>query len=260
LAQNTTTIGRASNSSIRVPLTLVSSKHCSIRFDPATRLIQVDDHSTNGTYIDGTRITKGKTVQVVAGQTISLGKITNSNQDKVPHYQFALIDPVANGNRRRSSSSSSSTNSKEIPPSKRLSPNPIYAKMSSIGKDNPNNTSTASNAQAHGNVLITDFQGLDGKPGVYYGRVDSEGRPHGRGVHMVYPVVGNLVGKGLNEFGTEFGRQFDGMYEHGKRTQAQHATVYFPDGKIYRGQVSKRSGKPNGFGCETRPDGDRYIG
>jgi pSer/pThr/pTyr-binding forkhead associated (FHA) protein len=72
----------------------VSSKHCTIRYDTSTRVIHVDDHSTNGTYIDGAKIGKGNTMQVVAGQTISLGQVAQPNQDNVPHYRFALIDPV----------------------------------------------------------------------------------------------------------------------------------------------------------------------
>ena len=33
-------------------------------------------------------------MQVVAGQTISLGQVAQPNQDNVPHYRFALVDPV----------------------------------------------------------------------------------------------------------------------------------------------------------------------
>ena len=34
-------------------------------------------------------------MQVVAGQTISLGQVAQPNQDNVPHYRFALVDPVS---------------------------------------------------------------------------------------------------------------------------------------------------------------------
>jgi len=104
------------------------------------------------------------------------------------------------------------------------------------------------------------------KPGVYYGQVDANGKPHGRGVTLEVIKWKKTTEKSGSTgkkkkiaaaVPNKIGKQFDGTYIHGQRSGG---TIVFPDGKIYQGSVTGKSGKPHGFGCETRVDGDRYMG
>ncbi len=57
---------------------LVSRTHCTVRGNAKTGLYSVTDHSKNGTYIDGKRLPKDKTVFVPRGTVLYIGNQKNS--------------------------------------------------------------------------------------------------------------------------------------------------------------------------------------
>jgi pSer/pThr/pTyr-binding forkhead associated (FHA) protein len=68
------TIGRTSENDIAIPEYSVSRKHCIIaRVEPEYRL--TDMGSTNGTIVDGVRLTPQKPLRLRGGETISLGRL-----------------------------------------------------------------------------------------------------------------------------------------------------------------------------------------
>lgn len=68
------TIGRSKHNDITLDYSLyISKKHCELYFDRITETFYVEDYSTNGTYINDTRIAKNKLVKLLPEQTFSVG-------------------------------------------------------------------------------------------------------------------------------------------------------------------------------------------
>lgn len=81
LNQNDLNIGRDSKQCQLVyPLTMeaISRKHCTLHFDKHSQSFIIEDHSTNGTYLQsGERIPKGKMIQLRPGNRFYLGSREN---------------------------------------------------------------------------------------------------------------------------------------------------------------------------------------
>ena len=52
--------------------THISNVHCTVRYDSDTDTYIVKDHSTNGTYVNGTRMQKGVSMKYPSGTILSL--------------------------------------------------------------------------------------------------------------------------------------------------------------------------------------------
>ncbi|KAG8960709.1 hypothetical protein FRC03_006253 [Tulasnella sp. 419] len=75
------TMGRNTNNDIVVPSYRTSGRHCEIKLiheQDGAITVNVSDYSTNGTYINGQKIGKGKHMRMVHGDEISLGLPGNS--------------------------------------------------------------------------------------------------------------------------------------------------------------------------------------
>ena len=68
------TIGRsASVAELVVDEMHVSSKHCELYYSAVEHLFYIQDFSTNGTYLNGSRLRKGSMVTAKAGDQLALG-------------------------------------------------------------------------------------------------------------------------------------------------------------------------------------------
>ena len=254
-----TTIGRTSNSNFKVPLKLVSSHHCTLRYNPATHVVHIDDLSTNGSYVNGKRVGKGKSITVSSGATLSLGKMTAGRGEPVPNYRLtitALVQPTsAAAATATTATTTTATTTTATTITSGFQLKGLIVRNNSIVVCKTSNTIQTINPYN---------ETINWKPGIYVGHIDTNGQPHGRGIAMeVLKWVDNDNGKedkaqtAMQKTPHKLGKQFDGTYEHGIRTG--QGTILYPDGKEYNGYVAK-NGKPHGYGCETRNDGDRFIG
>jgi hypothetical protein len=73
-------IGRQGDVALKINLPAISSKHCWIAANlplaDGTLTATLTDYSTNGTFVDGVRVGKGRQCIVVDGSTLSFGKLT----------------------------------------------------------------------------------------------------------------------------------------------------------------------------------------
>ena len=67
------TIGRATGANFIVDAALVSRVHCRLTALPDGKLELCDLESTNGTYVNGTRV--GQTMNLVSGDRIQVGRV-----------------------------------------------------------------------------------------------------------------------------------------------------------------------------------------
>lgn len=68
------TVGRSKTSDIVFPNNLyISKKHCEVYYDSEEELFYIEDYSTNGTYVEGVRITKGSLHRMTPGQRFAIG-------------------------------------------------------------------------------------------------------------------------------------------------------------------------------------------
>ena len=66
-------IGRAKDCSLRIVTSkLISSRHCRLRLAAETGEVKVEDLSTNGTLLNGARLTRHQAVPVKTGDRITL--------------------------------------------------------------------------------------------------------------------------------------------------------------------------------------------
>ena len=81
------TIGASKGEKVEVDLAVelpqVSRRHATIQLYKAGNVFVTDEHSTNGTFVDGRRLPPGERVQVKPGQVVSLSK----------HFEFVLDQP-----------------------------------------------------------------------------------------------------------------------------------------------------------------------
>ena len=55
----------------------ISRKHVSVIFDPSANVYRVTDYSSNGTWADGQRLTRGETVNLRSGTVLKLANDKN---------------------------------------------------------------------------------------------------------------------------------------------------------------------------------------
>eukprot|EP00440_Ansanella_granifera_P018363 gb/GFBE01019945.1/.p1 GENE.gb/GFBE01019945.1/~~gb/GFBE01019945.1/.p1 ORF type:complete len:371 (+),score=46.05 gb/GFBE01019945.1/:1-1113(+) len=88
------TIGRKASCFIKCQDEMVSGVHCVVRSylkEDGSPCFQVEDTSTNGTYVNYTRVEKGKHVQIAAGSTLSLVRPSSiANGKKGVHFRLKL--------------------------------------------------------------------------------------------------------------------------------------------------------------------------
>jgi pSer/pThr/pTyr-binding forkhead associated (FHA) protein len=65
--------GRASNNDIVIPDFTISNQHFNFRYE-ANRVLLIDCGSTNGTFVDGTRLTKDRRVALASGMKLVFGR------------------------------------------------------------------------------------------------------------------------------------------------------------------------------------------
>lgn len=65
------------NTNMLINSPMVSNVHCSIRYKAATNTYIVKDHSTNGTYVNGTRLQKDMPMSFPAGTVLQLADGSN---------------------------------------------------------------------------------------------------------------------------------------------------------------------------------------
>ena len=92
-----TTIGRLEDNTFQIPEPSVSSHHCEALLRGSEVLIR-DLNSTNGTFINGERITEGV---LKPGQTLRLGQIEISLQTEGAGAPAAATPPPAPGPKKR---------------------------------------------------------------------------------------------------------------------------------------------------------------
>lgn len=66
-------VGRTSETDVKIPEYSISKRHCEFRFMDATMFVR-DAGSTNGTEVNGVRLADGVEVQLSGGETIVLGR------------------------------------------------------------------------------------------------------------------------------------------------------------------------------------------
>ncbi|MDD5949732.1 MAG: FHA domain-containing serine/threonine-protein kinase [Lachnospiraceae bacterium] len=68
------TVGRSKKSDIAFPNDLyISKRHCEVYYDSEKDLFYIEDYSTNGTYVEGSRIAQGALHKMMPGQTFAIG-------------------------------------------------------------------------------------------------------------------------------------------------------------------------------------------
>ena len=72
LAQSTKTIGRATGADFIIDKSLVSRVHCRLQVNVSGDLDVTDIGSTNGTFVNGTRVT---TARLVPGDRLKVGRV-----------------------------------------------------------------------------------------------------------------------------------------------------------------------------------------
>nr|CCC95784.1 unnamed protein product [Trypanosoma congolense IL3000] len=90
------TMGRSKELEVecRVDVARVSARHCELRVDALTYEVRIRDISTNGTFVNGVRVTKGEDVELHPGDEISL--VRSLPQTMVPGESSAELE-VAGG-------------------------------------------------------------------------------------------------------------------------------------------------------------------
>ncbi|KAF8312381.1 kinase-like protein, partial [Clavulina sp. PMI_390] len=73
----------------------VSSIHCTISRHLQTNILTIDDHSTNGTYINGRLIGKGKREVITGSSTVSFGEPGDGRSDAIRFIFRCIDDPHA---------------------------------------------------------------------------------------------------------------------------------------------------------------------
>ena len=63
-------------------LPVISSKHCTLMFNPDTNKIVLKDTSTNGTFVNGILIGKNKTREIQYNDKIRFGKSSKAKKTK----------------------------------------------------------------------------------------------------------------------------------------------------------------------------------
>lgn len=92
-------IGRVAASDITLDLPTISSAHCSIEYDEQAGRSKIHDNSTNGTFVNGTLVGKGKGVFLQDSDVI-----TFSIQNHLPQATFTtceVSDLAKNSKRKR---------------------------------------------------------------------------------------------------------------------------------------------------------------
>lgn len=75
LSRGVTTVGRRGDCDLRIPLLVVSRKHCQLSQNEATVRLR-DLGSRGGTFVNGKRVDEDKEVPVKAGDYIRIGPLT----------------------------------------------------------------------------------------------------------------------------------------------------------------------------------------
>lgn len=70
------TVGRSRRCDVRIDNESVSKVHGAVRFDEARGCVIVDEHSRNGTRVNGVTLTPGEPAAVYAGAQVSFGDAT----------------------------------------------------------------------------------------------------------------------------------------------------------------------------------------
>ena len=81
LSKTVVYIGRVQGD-IKLNLPVISSKHCTLMFNPATNKVVLKDTSTNGTFVNGILVGKNKTCEVNYNDKIRFGKNSKAKNTK----------------------------------------------------------------------------------------------------------------------------------------------------------------------------------
>ncbi|KAJ1608888.1 forkhead associated domain-containing protein [Cryptosporidium canis] len=91
LENNKFVFGRKGDCSIRLKDQSISGHHCTIHVDTATKGLVITDTSTNGTFLNGKRLSKSVPVQVTDGDIISLTRPKVMDDNIAFHAIFRLV-------------------------------------------------------------------------------------------------------------------------------------------------------------------------
>ncbi|KAF8322230.1 kinase-like protein [Clavulina sp. PMI_390] len=82
-SQSVYLVGRGVNCDFIIPNSQVSTEHCSISYDPELDVVQIKDHSNNGTSVNGRPIGKGNIVAITGSPEISFGRPGHKGSDGI---------------------------------------------------------------------------------------------------------------------------------------------------------------------------------
>ncbi|KAG5510998.1 hypothetical protein GH5_07199 [Leishmania sp. Ghana 2012 LV757] len=74
----------------------LSARHCELLVDPVTLRVELRDTSTNGTFLNGTRVAKGERVTLQNGDVVALTRPADAGADGQA-YGSAMVNIAANG-------------------------------------------------------------------------------------------------------------------------------------------------------------------
>ncbi|KAF8143088.1 kinase-like domain-containing protein [Mycena galopus ATCC 62051] len=92
------TVGRHPHSTLRLTWMALSSLHAVIMWngqDDGDSTVTIEDHSSNGTYLKGERIGKGKSRVLNDGCEISFGPVRSGENHNKPEYRYTYRDLVS---------------------------------------------------------------------------------------------------------------------------------------------------------------------
>ncbi|EJD02564.1 Pkinase-domain-containing protein [Fomitiporia mediterranea MF3/22] len=100
--RNSLTLGRGSENIIVLPHLKISNKHCMLRWDSSLKgdsSLTVMDKSSNGTFINGSKVGKGRSAILKDGSDIAFGSWSDSNKEDNYRFVFRYMadGPPASG-------------------------------------------------------------------------------------------------------------------------------------------------------------------
>ncbi|KAF8322231.1 Pkinase-domain-containing protein [Clavulina sp. PMI_390] len=92
-SQTVYTVGRGPTCDLVIRNTKVSSRHCTISYHPEYDVVRIEDHSTNGTYVNARLVGKGNLEVITGSPEISFGRPGDSSNDDIRFIFRPPSDP-----------------------------------------------------------------------------------------------------------------------------------------------------------------------
>ncbi|KAF8312372.1 kinase-like protein [Clavulina sp. PMI_390] len=88
-------IGRDSKCDVVIRSSTVSGFHCTISYDPTGHHVRIEDHSTNGTFVNNQLVGKNQFLALIGTPKISFGQATSNGATNICYY-FQSTNEMAN--------------------------------------------------------------------------------------------------------------------------------------------------------------------